>query len=362
MKQALETFGRYTVGEQLGKGGLSTVHLAEEKTKDGRVRKVALKRLLPEAAAKKELRAQFVHEASLLRYLKHPNIAATYSAGNVREVFFIAMEYVAGPTLKDLMQHVAATIGNMPTPIALGIAAEICDALDHAHNSCDEQGKQLHIVHRDVSPQNIIVSDTGVAKLIDFGLAKAKVGTGSSTKTGQGVIKGKFNYLAPEYLAGKLDARCDIWALGVVMYEILTSRRLFDAPDVFDLMTRIKKFPIPRPSLANPRVTHDLDEIVMTALERNPNHRWQTAAMMRDAIRGVIAQPGNFVDHRHVSDWMRWLFTQKPGTEASGVSELVKMTQPKRPPPIPQRATTPTDELAPLKWLRKILPRGQGKR
>ena len=100
------------------------------------------------------------------------------------------------------------------------------------------------------------------------------------------MIKGKFNYLAPEYLAGKLDARCDIWALGVVMYEMLTSRRLFDAPDIFDLMTRIKKFPIPRPSLANPRVTPDLDQIVMTALERNPTHRWQTAAMMRDARAG----------------------------------------------------------------------------
>jgi serine/threonine protein kinase len=360
VSSAPETFGRYTVFEQLGKGGLSTVHLAEEKAKDGRTRKVALKRLLPEAAAKKELRAQFAHEAKLLQYIKHPNIAATYAAGNVREVFFIAMEYVRGPTLKDLLRHVSATIGHMPTPIVLGIIAEICDALDHAHNQSDENGKQLHIVHRDVSPQNIIISDKGVAKLIDFGLAKAKVGTGSSTRTGQGVIKGKFNYLAPEYLAGKLDARCDIWALGVVMYEMLTSRRLFDAPDIFDLMTRIKKFPIPRPSMANPRVTPDLDQIVMTALERNPTHRWQTAAMMRDAVRGVISQPGNFVDHRHVADWMRWLYTQAPGTESSGVSELVKMTTPKRPPPTPVRA--PAEEMAPLKWLRKILPRGQGKR
>src|SRR5207302_4009981 len=128
-----ETFGRYTVHEQIGKGGLSTVHLAEERTQDGKSRKVALKRLLPQAAAKRELRAQFAHEAKLLRYLNHPNIAATYDSGNVREVFFIAMEYVSGPTLKDLLLHVSATIGYMPTPIVLGIAAEICDALDHAH-------------------------------------------------------------------------------------------------------------------------------------------------------------------------------------------------------------------------------------
>ena len=350
-----ETFGRYTVHEQLGKGGLSIVHRAEERTREGKPRTVALKRLLPAAAARKELRQQFAQEAKLLRYINHPNIAATYDSGNVREVPFIAMEYVAGPTLKDMMIHVAETIGHMPTPIVLGIAAEVCDALDHAHNQTDEHGKQLHIVHRDVSPQNIIISEKGIAKLIDFGLAKGKL-TGSTTKTGQGVIKGKFNYLAPEYLAGKLDARCDIWAVGVVMYEMLTSRRLFDAPDPFDLMTRIKKFPIPRPSIANPRVTPDLDQIVMTALERVPSNRWQTAAMMRDAVRGVIAQPGNFVDHRHVADWMKWLYTQKPGTEASGVSELLLMTNPPRP-----KAPTPEQPL-PIKWLRKILPRGQGKR
>jgi len=112
--------------------------------------------------------------------------------------------------------------------------------------------------------------------------------------------------------------------------------------------------PVPRPSLANPRVTPDLDEIVMTALERNPSHRWQTASMMRDALRGVIAQPGNFVDHRHVADWVRWAYTQKPGTEASGVSQLLSMTQPKRPP---LSAHAQPEGLAPLKWLRRILPK-----
>jgi serine/threonine-protein kinase len=353
VQPATEKFGRYVVGEQIGKGGLSTVHLAEERDKEGIVRRVALKRLLPQAAQKKELRAQFAQEAKLLRYLNHPNIAATFDSGNVRETFYIAMEYVAGPTLKDLLVHVGATVGQMPIPIVLGIGAELCDALDHAHNISDEHGKQIGIVHRDVSPQNIIISESGVTKLIDFGLAKGKVG-GSTTKTGQGIIKGKFNYLAPEYLAGKLDARCDIWAVGVVMYEMLTNRRLFDAPDVFETMTRVKKMPVPRPSLMNPRVTPDLDEIVMTALERNPSHRWQTASMMRDAVRGVIAQPGNFVDHRHVADWVRWVYTQKPGTEASGVSQLLSMTQPKRPPLSVQGQP---EGLAPLKWLRRILPK-----
>ena len=337
--------------EQIGTGGLSTVHLADERRRDGTVRRVALKRLLPRAAAVKELRQQFAREAKLLRYLDHPNIAATYSSGNVREVFYIAMEYIPGPTVKQLIQHCAATVGAIPLPIALGIAAEICDALDHAHHRSDEHGRPLGIIHRDVSPQNVIVSDSGVAKLIDFGLARVAKG---SADTGEGVIKGKYNYVAPEYLSGRLDPRADLWAVGVVMYEMLTSRRLFDAPDAFETVTRVRKLPIPRPSLANPRVPPELDEIVLTALQRDPRRRWQAAAQMRDALRGVISQPGQFVDHRHVADWVRWVFTQKPGTEASGVSTLLAMTRP--PPAAP--VAVPADESGPRRWLRRILPRG----
>jgi serine/threonine-protein kinase len=345
-----ETFGPFTVLEQIGTGGLSTVHLAEQRLADGTVRRVALKRLLPRVAARREQRAQFALEAEVLRYLKHPNIAATYAAGNVREVFYIAMEYVPGPTLKQLVQHVGETIGTIPTPIVLGIAAELSDALDHAHRCCDDHGNPLGIVHRDVSPQNIIFSNAGIVKLIDFGLAKAQRGR---ARTDDGMIKGKLNYVAPEYLAGKLDARADLWALGVVMYELLTSRRLFDAREDQDTLTRVRKLPIPRPSRANPRVPPELDDIVMRALEREPHRRWQTADDMRAAIHRVIAQPDNSVDRRHVADWVRWVFTQKPGTEATGVAQLRAMKKRSTPPPVPTRAKTPS-----AGWLDRILRRG----
>lgn len=322
-----ERYGSYLVHEALGQGGMATVHRAELTSRTGEITQVALKRLLP--TLKREMVALFLDEARLLRYLRHPNIAETYDSGRVFGTYFIAMEYVRGPTLKELVEQCRATVGSVPEPITLSLAAQLCDALDHAHNRCDEHGQPLGIVHRDITPGNIILSDAGLLKLIDFGLAKAAV---STEETAVGMIKGKFGYVAPEYLAGQLDHRADLWAVGIIMYELLTSRRLFDAPDIFETMTRVRQLPIPRPSLANPRVTPALDRIVMTALERDPGRRWQSAAELRDALRGVTAQPGNYVDHQHISDWVRWVFTQQPGTEQSGLAHLLSLVAPPAPP------------------------------
>jgi len=301
-----ERYGPYLVYEQIGQGGMASVHRAEQPLKKGGVREVALKRLLP--TLKKELVTLFLDEARLLRYLDHPNIAATYDSGRVFGTYFIAMEYVPGPTLKELVAHCSTTVGAVPQPIALDLAAQLCDALDHAHNRCDEHGQPLGIIHRDVTPANLILSPAGQLKLIDFGLAKAQV---STERTSAGMIKGKFGYVAPEYLAGHLDLRADLWAVGIIMYELLTSRRLFDGPDALETMMRVRALPIPRPSIANPHVTPELDEIVMTALERDPGRRWQSAAQMRDRLRALLAQ--QFPGDRQVASWVTWLFTQERG-------------------------------------------------
>jgi len=328
---ALHTFGPYVVERQLGLGGMASVHLAQEPRRDGSVRKVALKRLFPNLIFNRELVASFVHEGRVMRYLKHPNIPETYASGKLEGTYYIAMEYAPGPTLKELVTHCGETVGTIPVAIALRIGHQLCAALDHAHTARNSEGQPLGIIHRDVSPANIILSD-GLVKLIDFGLAKAAM---QPSETDVGVIKGKYAYIAPEYLDGSLDARADLWAVGVVMYELLTSRRLFGAPDAFETTTRVRRMPIPRPSIANPRVPPKFDELVMRALERDPARRWQTAAEMRDALQAGIAQAAQGVDGRHVAEWVRWVFTQKPGTDSTGVHELMAMVRPSTPPPIP---------------------------
>jgi eukaryotic-like serine/threonine-protein kinase len=305
-----ERYGVYRVYEQLGKGGMATVHRAEQDTPRG-VRQVALKRLVP--TLDRKLVTLFLDEARLLRYLHHPSIPQTYDSGRVFGTYFIAMEYIPGPTLKELITHCSTTIGPVPQPVVLNLAAQLCDALDHAHKRCDEHGRPLGIIHRDVTPTNLILASTGVLKLVDFGLAKANVATEPSVA---GVIKGKLGYVAPEYTRGNLDHRADLWAVGILMYELLTGgRQLFEAPNPIDTLSRVRELPIPRPSLANPGVSRDVDDVVTTALERDPRQRWPSAASMRDRIRAVSAQLGDPADDRRVIEWVEWAFAQKRGRE-----------------------------------------------
>jgi serine/threonine protein kinase len=298
-----ERFGSYEIDEELGSGGIATVHLA--KTRAVTSGPVALKRLHAHLATNRALVGAFVDEARLARQLRHPGIARVYEFGKLRGTYFIAFEFVPGPTLLQLKEHCREYVGRIPNMVVLEIAYQLCDALEHAHSMKDELGLPLGIVHRDVSPANVIVSNTGQVKLIDFGLAKTKQ---SSVVSQAGVIKGKLNYVAPEYLSGKLDSRCDLWALGVVMYELLTGKRLFDAPEQGEILDRVRTMPIPAPSVANPDVPPELDQIVLTALMRDPNKRWQTAGAMRDAIGSLAA--GRLTQKQFVN-WVEWAFAQK---------------------------------------------------
>jgi serine/threonine protein kinase len=308
-----ERFGSYLVYEQIGAGGMATVHRAEHVEKDGRRTEVALKRLNAQTAQNRHLVDAFATEARLLRYLDHSNIAQTYDHGKaVGGTYFIAMEYVRGRTLKALVQNCKTRAQTVPNEIALNIAAQLCDALDYAHTARDENDRPLGIIHRDVCPANIMLSEAGFVKLIDFGLAKTKAARTRNHDTAKGIIKGKFNYVAPEYIDGELDPRADLWAVGVVLYELLTSRRLFNGANDLETIGRVRRLPIPRPSLANPRVSAELDEIVLKALQREPRFRWQSALRMGEALRSVIAQSGHYVDYRQVADWVKSVYADDP--------------------------------------------------
>jgi eukaryotic-like serine/threonine-protein kinase len=314
-------FGSYMVYEQLGVGGMATVHVAESR---GLRKRVALKRLLPHVADSPEVVRSFIQEARLVGYLRHPNIAQTYDFGKVDDTYFIAMELVPGPTLAQLIRQCKATVGIVPFPVTLNLMCQVCDALDYAHTLCDEKGRPLDLIHRDVSPPNIIVSNTGTVKLIDFGVAKL---ARSSMQTQIGTVKGKFSYMAPEYLSGQLDSRVDLWALGAVAYELLTNQMLFDSADDLGVLEKVKHAPIPPPSRRNSDVPRDLDAVVLTALERNPAQRWQTAKAMRTALSNVPSDFKNGLTNAQVIEYIEWAFTQQPGVKKHGVTQLIDMLE-----------------------------------
>ena len=315
-----EKFGTYLVYELLGKGGMATVHRAESLSAGGFRKRVALKRLLPHLLDEPEVTESFARETKLASQLRHQNIAQTYDLGILNGTYFIAMELVPGPTLRQVMRQCETSAGAMPIVHVLEILIQVCDALDYAHNLVDDRGRALGIVHRDVTPANIIVSGSGVVKLIDFGLAKVN----ASRATKAGIIKGKLGYMAPEYTLGRLDHRADLFAVGVIAHEMLTGKKLFDHPNEYEIITMLREMPIQPPSRWNPSVTLALDDIVMTALSRDPGLRWQSAAAMRAALVNLARDVKMAPSREGLAKWTEWAFTQSVRKD-DGLSQVIQM-------------------------------------
>jgi len=302
-----ERFGPYIVYEQLGIGGMAQVHRAVAADSDVQ-RPVALKRMLSHIAGSEDMVKSFVREARLASYLRHENVAQTYDLGRVGDTYFIVMELITGRNLREVLRHCGTTTGPMPVPVALNILNQICDALDYAHNLADETGQPLGIIHRDVSPSNVIVSTSGVVKLIDFGIAKASA---AGMQTMSGTLKGKFAYMAPEYLAGQIDPRADLFAVGVIAHDLLTNRPLFSGRDDIDTLTRVRDMHIDPPSNKNPLVPAEIDDVVMTALARDPERRWQHATALRSALTTLTRRLGLIASNAQVIQWLDWAFAHK---------------------------------------------------
>ena len=349
-----EKFGTYLVYELLGKGGMASVHRAESQSAGGFRKRVALKRLLPHLLDEPEVVESFARETKLAAHLRHANIAQTYDLGIRDGTYFIAMELVPGPTLRQVVRQCEDAAGAIPIPNTIEILIQLCEALDYAHNLADEQGVPLGIVHRDVSPANIIVSGSGTVKLIDFGLAKVT----SSRGTKAGILKGKLGYMAPEYTLGQLDHRADLFAVGVIAHELLTGKRLFDHHSDYEIIKMLREMPIQPPSRWNSSVQHALDDIVMTALSRDPGLRWQSAAALRAALINNAHELGLRPSREKLAQWTEWAFTQQPRRDVSGLSQVIQMLgDPSDQRPItiePDMMLTPTPE--PVRVKPSIVP------
>lgn len=299
-------FGPYEVYERLGVGGMATVHRAKELGIAGFERIVALKRLLPHLAEDESFVRSFVREAKFAAMLNHANIVQLYELGRVGPHYFIAMEYIEGRDVRRVLRQARRIHTLPPLEVALSILIQTCEALHYAHTRRSDSGEPLGLVHRDVSPSNLLVNDAGYVKMIDFGIAKAQT---DQLRTRTGRIKGKLAYMAPEAIKGlDLDGRSDLFSAGVVAHELLTARPLFATKNEYETLDRVQNAELVPPSVFNPACPPQLDDIVLKALSRDREQRWQSAEEMRDALSRVASEHRLSVEPRSVSEWLGCAF------------------------------------------------------
>jgi len=286
------TFGGYQLLERLAMGGMAEVFLARP---DGQERFVAVKRILPNIAADDDFIAMFIDEAKIAGQLTHPNIAQILDIGKINSSYFIAMEYVSGHDLRALWDRVreAAAPGTprgLPVPIACHIVKKLAEGLDHAHRKRDSKGRPLGIIHRDVSPQNVLISYDGDLKIIDFGIAKA---ANRIVKTQTGILKGKFAYMAPEQARGEpIDHRSDVFAIGVVLYELLTGERAFKGDTDFVLLEKVRRVDVVPARELRPDLPRELERIMMKALGREAGDRYAWASVLAGDLDRFMSDQG----------------------------------------------------------------------
>lgn len=280
--------GQYYLLEKLAQGGMAEIYKGLAYDLHGIKRTVVIKKILPHIAANREFIDMLIAEAKIAVMLTHGNIAQIYDLGKVGEDYFIVMEYVPGWSVSQIQRECAARKLAIPIPMACYLAAEIAAGLDYMHVRTDERGEPLHIVHRDVSPQNVIVSESGTVKIIDFGIAKART---KLETTDVGILKGKFAYMSPEHANGEsIDHRSDIFSLGVILHEMLTGVRLFKARDQRETLRNVRRCESPPPSMLRADVSPALDALVLQALAKQCTARPTSAGALRASLLRLLHQ------------------------------------------------------------------------
>ncbi|HJL17115.1 MAG TPA: protein kinase [Sandaracinaceae bacterium LLY-WYZ-13_1] len=330
----LPTLARYGNYELLGRvayGGMAEIFLAREIGHQDTRRMMVIKRVLPHVAEDPHFVDMFVDEARLAMQLNHPNVCHVYNFGEAEGTYYIAMEWVNGKPLSKIIKR-ARDQGGLPIPVALKIIAQVAEALDYAHRACDASGEPLGIVHRDVSPQNIMVSYDGVVKLLDFGIAKA---TSHSTRTEAGVIKGKFAYMSPQQCVGEpIDSRADVFALGICLFEALAGKNPFRRKTEFETMTKIVGDPTPRLRVRRPEVPEAIEAIADKAMMKQPERRHQTAGEMQLELESELAELGELVNATRLGEYVTTLFAEEVRDGPALDTRL------QAPPPGPPRSTS----------------------
>jgi len=312
---------RYRVIDRLAAGGMAEVYRAESAGLEGFKKKVAIKRVLPHLSEKKKFIKMFLDEARLGAYLSHSNCVQVFDVGVGDNTYFIVMEYVDGADLKAVIEWVRKQGRSFPPAFAVYITTKICEGLAYAHELVDESGRPLEIVHRDLSPPNVLITKHGEIKIVDFGLAKA---SNQLEKSEPGIIKGKFSYLSPEAAMGKeVDLRTDVFAAGIILWEMLSGRKLFQGDSDFETVKLVQKAEIPSISKINPGVDAKLESLINKCLTRDPNNRYRSAREFGQALTQWLFSSNNYVTAFEIAELVQSVIRDRQKEKGGKAADII---------------------------------------
>ncbi|HVH47091.1 MAG TPA: serine/threonine-protein kinase [Labilithrix sp.] len=304
-------FGKYTLIRKLATGGMAELFLAIQKSVAGFEKLLVIKRILPSMNQDRAFIEMLLHEARIAATLSHPNIVQIFDVGQADGQYFIAMEHVHGEDLRSIVRQMKKKgVTEFPLEHALAIVLGMCAGISYAHEKRDLDGTHLAIVHRDISPQNIVVTFTGDVKIVDFGIAKSDARSGEQTKSGK--LKGKVPYMSPEQARGEtIDARSDVFAMGTMLFELTTGKRLFKGQSEYETLKLICDRDYPRPTQVHSSYPPGLEEIVMRALAKSPDDRYQSAREMQADLESFVRRHQIAVSSLALNQFMQSLFEEK---------------------------------------------------
>jgi serine/threonine-protein kinase len=317
--------GRYRVVDEIGVGGMASVHLARMDGPGGFQKWVAIKRIHPHLVEDETFVNMFLDEARVAARISHPNVATVFELGKHEDTYWIAMEYLHGEPLREVMRRTEEMGQPMPPEIACRAIADAAEGLHSAHELLGRNGEKLQLVHRDVTPHNLFVTYDGTTKVVDFGIAKF---SSRMANTRAGTLKGKLAYMSPEQVAGEpIDRRTDVFALGVVLWELTTGQRLFRMENDLDTLAKVQECNVPRPSTIVRGYPIDLEKIVMKALAKNKNERYRTAREFSRALQSLLMRRGLFIASDEVASYMLSIFADRIQKREAHLRWAAEVTQ-----------------------------------